>query len=412
MINESVHVGIGFATGRKSFKSVLEAYVYHLDESKFLQKNNVKLSLFVAYDLEYSSTKREDYTSIPKYILDKFEQVHFISKEDIAESAKLLIRDKIITEKEKELCFGYGYAANRNIILYRALQENVDYLLFMDDDEYPMAVTKTDNHALWSGQHVIEDHIKYLKFSDITNGYHCGYKCPIPYMEFDNVLKEQDFKMFIEALSNEVLNWDVIKDMIQAGGITYADKNILINKKASLVPQINNAKFITGGNLGINLTNPSKIHPFYNPKGARGEDTFLSTCLKDSTVKSIPTYTFHDGFSIYGSILKGSLPINLKKINSADSKSIIDRFYKTCVGWIRYKPLYTYITRKDKYNEITQQVKTNLKDSVPKVCAYFNDDRFKDVEIEFQKFHDNVEKDFEDFQITKNIWENIKNSIF
>jgi hypothetical protein len=73
----------------------------------------------------------------------------------------------------------------------------------------------------------------------------------------------------------------------------------LIERKISLVEEENGAKFITGGNLGISLRDLDKVYPFYNPPGARGEDTFLSTCLSNSTVKLIPAYTFHDGFSIY-----------------------------------------------------------------------------------------------------------------
>jgi hypothetical protein len=77
----------------------------------------------------------------------------------------------------------------------------MDYIIFMDDDEYPMAVTKTDNSALWSGQHVIEAHVDALRFADITNGYHCGYISPIPSIEFDNILSEEVFKAIDDKYS-------------------------------------------------------------------------------------------------------------------------------------------------------------------------------------------------------------------
>ncbi|KAA3379385.1 hypothetical protein F1912_13620, partial [Akkermansia muciniphila] len=69
-----------------------------------------------------------------------------------------------------------------------------------------MAVTQSGDYLLWSGQHVLESHIKYLQSADITNGYHCGYISPIPYMEFHNIVSEGDFRTFIEALSNDILN--------------------------------------------------------------------------------------------------------------------------------------------------------------------------------------------------------------
>ena len=56
-------------------------------------------------------------------------------------------------------------------------------------------------------------------------------------------------------------------------------------------------KFISGANLCFNLKNYKNFPPFYNPPGARGEDTFLSTCLSECSVRKVPCYTFHDGFS-------------------------------------------------------------------------------------------------------------------
>ena len=101
---------------------------------------------------------------------------------------------------------------------YSAMTQKMDQLLFLDDDEYPLAVTESKNYLLWSGQHVLESHIEYLRNADMTNGYHCGYISPIPYLEFDHILSEQDFRAFILALSNDVLNWDSIKAIMQAGG--------------------------------------------------------------------------------------------------------------------------------------------------------------------------------------------------
>lgn len=402
--NEVVNVGIGFATGRKNFKNVLATYMYHLDESKMLKNSNVKLHLFVSYDLNYMGTTVEDYTSINPAILNKFESTNFIGDEDIKNVEQELIDKNVVKKEEVSLCFGNGYAVRRNIILYYALKNKMDYIIFMDDDEYPMAVTKTDNSALWSGQHVIEAHVDALRFADITNGYHCGYISPIPSIEFDNILSEEVFKSFIEALSNDVLNWENMKTIMQNGGVTYADKKVLIDRKISLVEEVNGAKFITGGNLGINLTDSNKIYPFYNPLGARGEDTFLSTCLSNSTVKLIPAYTFHDGFSIYNNLLKGVLPTSLRNIDPLESREIVNRFYKACLGWVRYKPLYMYITHREEYSKIIENMRKALEETLPQICAYFNMSEFNDILGELDKFDKDVEKHFEEFENTKAAW--------
>lgn len=410
MSSETINVGIGFATGRKNFKNVLNSFIYHLDESGLLKDGVIHLHLFVAYDLEYSGTKLTDYTKISPNIKRNFEKLYFIGNRDIQEEIQNLISKGVLQGDEANLCFGNGYAAKRNIIVYSALKNNIDYLIFLDDDEYPMAVTESKDFLLWSGQHVLESHIKYLRNADITNGYHCGYVSPIPFIAFDNILSEQDFRNFIEALSNDVLNWDSIKSIINNGGITYADKKILIEQMPSPADEVNGAKFITGGNLGLNLTNPDKIFPFYNPPHARGEDTFLSTCLEKVNVKYIPSYTFHDGFSIYSSLLKGVLPNRLKRIETF-SEQVITRFYSACVGWVRYKPLYTYITLRNRYEEIIGQMRESLEEVTPKICSYFNRGKFMDILTELNRYDQNVKVHYEEFEKTKEIWEKVKSSL-
>ncbi len=215
----------------------------------------------------------------------------FIGPEDVQAEKEFLVKQQIMDQECAEKCFGNGYAVQRNIILYEALETKGGLSDLLDDDEYPLAVTDSMTSSLWSGQSVLEEHVRGLQFSDVTNGYHCGYLTPIPFIEFDGVLGETHFRMFTDALSSDVLKWESVQRMIRNGGVKYADKKILMEHKTKLVRQEKGAKFISGGNLGINLTCPEKVLPFYNPPGARGEDSILSTCLENHTVKKIPVYT-------------------------------------------------------------------------------------------------------------------------
>ena len=45
-----IKVGIGFATGRKSFKNVLKTYIYSWQESGLVENEEVSLNVFIAYD--------------------------------------------------------------------------------------------------------------------------------------------------------------------------------------------------------------------------------------------------------------------------------------------------------------------------------------------------------------------------
>lgn len=400
---KNINIGIGFATGRKSFRTVLKTNVYNWKESGVTEIDNVSLNLIVAYDLKYSNTKATDYTNLSPEVLDVLDSASFINKEVIEREITYLISEGVITEQEAKLFFGSGYAAKRNAVLYMALKNNLDYLVFFDDDEYPMAVTNTKSTVIWGGQQVLATHLKNIKNADITNGLHCGYISPIPYLDFNEVMSESMFRLFIEAISNDIVNWDVISSVMKNGGVTYADTKVLVNENIEEVEQINGAKFISGANLCINLTKPERISPFYNPPGARGEDTFLSTCLSQRKVLRVPCYTFHDGFSTYNHLMYGVLPIKLKYIK-ADSDEITTRFYNACIGWIRYKPLLLYITQKENYREKINEMREQIAESLPSICAYFGREDFMNIAKELDRYDKNVQKHYQQFQATQQIW--------
>jgi len=403
---KNIRIGIGFATGRKSFQKVLRTNIYNWKEAGLLENKKISLNIFVAYDLDFQKTKTTDYTNVHPELVEQINSSHFIGSINIKKEIDDLIRKKIINMNEARMIFGKGYAGRRNIVLYNAIKHNMDYLLFLDDDEYPLAVTNTSKIASWGGQHVLATHLKYIDHADITHGNHCGYISPIPYMEFNHIMTETDFRSFIGAISNDIIQWSTLKNVMENGGVTYADTKVLANDFATEVQEKNHAKFISGGNLCINLNDPLRIFPFYNPPGARGEDTFLSTCLSERKVLRVPCYTFHDGFSTYNHLLDGVLPLRLKFIK-ADTEQITARFYTACLGWIRYKPLLLYITQPDHYEKNIKEVWKQLNETLPKICAYFGRPDFMNVLAELNNYHENVDKHYREFLATQRIWAKI-----
>lgn len=403
---KKINVGIGFATGRKSFQKILKTNVYNWEESGLTEKENISLNLFVAYDLKYSNTKSTDYTNVSKDVLNLIDSSHFIGSTALQEEIDYLINENIIDKEEAQFFFSRGYAGKRNAVLYFAMKNKMDYLIFLDDDEYPMAVTNTRSTAIWGGQHVLSTHLKYIKDADITNGHHCGYISPIPHIEFNDTMTEDDFRLFIEAISNDIINWDTIHSVMKNGGVTYADTKILVRDEVEEVQQVNHTKFISGSNLCINLTNPKRVSPFYNPPNARGEDTFLSTCLGERKVLRVPCYTFHDGFSNYRNLMNGVLPIKLKNI-PANSEAIVNRFYRACIGWVRYKPLLIYITQQDHYEEKIEEMREQIAASLPSICNYFGRRDFMNISLELEKYNRNVKKHYQQYLKTQEICEKI-----
>ena len=405
---KTIQMGIGFATGRMSFRKVLNAYIKNWQEAKKKLSANYKISLnlFVAYDTDYLKTQSTDYTNLSQDIVDQFDQIVFLGAKNALKSIERLEESSHLSKKELRSVFSAGYAGKRNAILFAALENHMDYLLFLDDDEYPLAVTKSKDVCLWSGQHIILSHLLEIPNADYTNGLHCGYISPIPQIPFSEEFTEGDFKAFIEAISNDIINWDNMRQLMRSGGVTYASTEVLMKNQPVEVQEKSCCKFISGANLCINLTKPERTFPFFNPPGARGEDTFLSTMLQDRTVLEIPCYAFHDGFSSYKNLLNGVLPIELAPI-TADSPMIVNRFLSACIGWVRYKPLLVYLTNPGGYAEEIASMRKTLNEVSPKLAQYFKNDGFLNVIHELEEYHANVQKHAAQFQLAKDTWQKL-----
>ena len=133
-VNE-IKVGIGFATGRKSFQKVLRTNISNWEESGLVENKRISLNVFVAYDLHYNKTKVTDYTNIHPDLVKRIDSSTFIGRVSTQEEIDYLIREDILTLEETKRIFGKGYAAKRNAVLYNAIKNNMDYLVFLDDDE-------------------------------------------------------------------------------------------------------------------------------------------------------------------------------------------------------------------------------------------------------------------------------------
>lgn len=414
MNKKIINIGIGFVTGRLLFQNVLKTYINNWLEHGLIDNKNVRIHIFVSYDLRYKNTNTNDYKKVPKELQDLVDSIHFYGINEVSNEIEILAEsDNTINKNDCLLLFGEGYAKKRNIVTYFAIKLKMDKLLFIDDDEYPLATFHNqNNNILWMGQSILSTHLKFNDDADITHGLHCGYISPIPYLEFNEILTENDFKLFIEALSNDIITWDKMKQIIfNQKGVTYADQTTINNSVSYEVNEINGMKFISGANLCFNLIDFKKFPPFYNPPGARGEDTFMSTALTDLKVVKVPCYTFHDGFSMYNNLLNGVLPVELKPIENTNVE-ILMRFVNATIGWVRYKPLLVYITDRSNFETIMKTMEENLKYSIPKLCTYFETEEFNEILIEFSKYRKNVKKHFDEFEKTKTTWTRLlKNAI-
>lgn len=225
---DTIKFGLGFVTGRPNVCKIINSTYERLINQFKSMEQKVELTAYILFDLGYQFTTRVDfYGIIPNVYKDL--NIRYITPEDIEEEKKKLIGKEEFSKSDMDLFFGHGHAKGRNSLMYYALKDKIDYLLFWDDDEYPVACIKKENsnEVTWKEQDNIAEHLKYIKDADVSIGYHCGYISPIPYVELNEDVDEKKFSCLIEALGNEVVSWDSIREkFVKDKGITYADPKI------------------------------------------------------------------------------------------------------------------------------------------------------------------------------------------
>ena len=88
--------------------------------------------------------KLSDYMITDETLTDTVDSAYYLGASAITNEAQSLVGKNVITLEEAELIFGEGYAMKRNAVLYFALKTQMDYLIFLDDDEYPIANIKIE----------------------------------------------------------------------------------------------------------------------------------------------------------------------------------------------------------------------------------------------------------------------------
>ena len=97
-MKSTVRVGIGFATGRKSFRQVARTYAENWYESGLTDDENISLNLFVAYDLNYKNTKPNDYRILDPRITEMLEYPFFIGSTEIKKESAMLVSSGVLKQ--------------------------------------------------------------------------------------------------------------------------------------------------------------------------------------------------------------------------------------------------------------------------------------------------------------------------
>ena len=137
-MKKEINFGIGFITGRPNVCKIINSYAKYLVEQVQDLEIKVNFTIYILFDMGYQYTTRTDFYGIIPEVY-KYVNIKYITPEEIDEDKKILISKYDLDPEDANLFIGKGYAKARNAILYHALKKKIDYLLFWDDDEYPLA---------------------------------------------------------------------------------------------------------------------------------------------------------------------------------------------------------------------------------------------------------------------------------
>jgi hypothetical protein len=279
------------------------------------------------------------------------------------------------------------YGLNRNYALIKALLSGSEILFFIDTDVYPRVLVKEDDKVKEKEIDFIGRHLEYLKKEEviITTSDYSGYYI-IPPMSFTG-MKE----LFIGLQKEDAYEF-----------LRNSDEHNCLSLDNNKKRKIFETDKILGGNVAIKLSALKGLPPFfstvYNVNGdyvlSRGEDTLLGIKLKKSEKKciDIDTKIFHNTFGNYPEIP------DIKK-----DKSIKDRFYYTCLGWIGRNPFLNWLKGED-IEKVKNRQKKNIIIGSKAVASYLNDERFLILPEALEISYHNLERVISEYKNTMRAW--------
>ena len=180
---DKINLGIGFVAGRENVCNLINTYYNEIETQAVKYKEifhqQMSTTIFIAYDTEYMHTPAEKFYQLNPECFNKIPIV-YITPDMVKKEKQKLIDMFSFKDKDINLFLGNGYARGRNVIMYYALLQGMDYLMFWDDDEYPLACVYQKRKISWVKQDNVLYHAAAMQNADISAGYHCGYISPIP----------------------------------------------------------------------------------------------------------------------------------------------------------------------------------------------------------------------------------------
>lgn len=292
------------------------------------------------------------------------------------------------------------YGAYRNAVLFKALLDGIDHLLFFDTDVEPRVLTDLDGiNAKWQEIDFVGSHMRSLTKENVsaTTSEYSGYYIlpPMAFPGLGELLTGLGKGMALEYMED-----------------CHEHRCLNLGPVSPGFPRPTNKPL--GGNLGLDLRKAWRLAPFYSTlytfsgmtvKG-RGEDTLLGQTISASNgqIMDVDLRIFHhtyEGFPREPDIRR---------------KSIRDRFYRACLGWIGRNPfLIWYLDQLGKLetdlrSEATMQ-RIGLEIGGEKAAIYLKDPRFKQLSTAFEASFKALPESIDRYQRLMQGWQDLLRAI-
>lgn len=265
------------------------------------------------------------------------------------------------------------YGNYRNAVLFKALLNGMDYLIFFDTDIEPRVLTQLENDYIeWQEIDFVGTHMRSLSKDDVsaTTSDYSGYYI-IPPMSFPGLGE------FLTGLGKGMA-MEYMEDCREHHCLN-------LGPKSPGLPRPTDKPL--GGNLGLDLTKPWRLAPFYSTLysysgstiRSRGEDTLLGQAITAShgQIMDIDLKVFHDTYAFF------------PEVPDIRKKKIRDRFYYACLGWIGRNPFLSwYLDQvghlKTSWRSENTLQRIGLEVGGEKAAEYLQDPRFADLATAFE----------------------------
>ena len=329
---------------------------------------------------------------IPFYAVD-INNPHFCRKQmrhrGIPEAAQNVLLQCPMDTKKGLVPYGF----NRMIVVMEAILRGMDTLFFIDSDVYPTVVKKKQDKLVLDEIDFFGAHLEYLNTgSQVTTGEYSGY----------NILPPASFEGMSDLLAG------VQKSSMKEYWERSEEHRCLIIQKTNI--EAKPCKKVLGGNMAVKLSAFSELPPFFSSHYTmdgelflcRGEDTILGLEIAKGGIKctDIGLNPLHDTYRTYPD-----------EPDLRNDKSVQDRFYYACTGWVGRNPFFNHILGND-IKATREYQRTHLESGLKGLAGYTNNPKFLGILKNFDVSWDSIDRYISEFNKLSEAWDMFKKGIF